>query len=401
MSGDPGGRPPRAPCARYFPTPLTSAPVPAGTSFEADLRATRESADLSLGDIQQKTRIPVDVLRRFEEGELIGDPTYNEVYLKAFLQSYAKAVGVAPSAVLAAYEQQRAGAYGGTLHPDAEAMPAVETPIPGASAAPSVGGDPEPIPPADRPVADQPAAETPVAARPAESVPPRAAVPPAVQALSTAPAPSARPESRPKTLAQARVNRPVVPSAKRSFDKNWGTILGLFAVLVLALGGALYWLVFAGDADEPEPADTVAVGAESEPAAVDSSGIGTGAAAGGPQLQFPITAVVTATEGGDGLQWFRVTQDGDAQGLNWIDRGTSKTFQADSVLVLWGEGNQAGTAYAFEESAVEIQGIRFTPRNGAPLRLDRQRGQAVLDSLATAPRAPAPAPAASDTTIAE
>ena len=39
---------------------------------------------MSLADIQQKTRIPVDVLRRFEEGDLVGDPTYNEVYLKAF-----------------------------------------------------------------------------------------------------------------------------------------------------------------------------------------------------------------------------------------------------------------------------------------------------------------------------
>ena len=74
-------------------------PVPSGT-FEADLRATREARGLSLDDIQQQTRIPVDVLRRFEAGDLVGDPTFNQVYLKAFLQSYAKAVGSAGCSTL-------------------------------------------------------------------------------------------------------------------------------------------------------------------------------------------------------------------------------------------------------------------------------------------------------------
>ena len=346
--------------------------MPTGTSFEADLRAAREAADYSLSDIQQKTRIPVDVLRRFEEGDLVGDPTYNEVYLKAFIQSYAKAVGVSPSAALAGYAEQQAGHYSGSLHPSYE--PTAEPP---AARRPA---DPEPAP---------------VAAAPP-------GVPPAVQALTTAPqrreAPPA--DERPKTLAQARVNRPAVPTARRSFDKNWGTILGLFAVFVVVLAAALYFLVFAGDdVDETAP-DTVAVGATGAETPIDTAGVGAGAAGGGPQLQFPVQVTVTA--GGDGLQWFRVTEDGGDRTPYWIDAGASQTFTADSSLVLWGEGNEGGSALAFAESTVEVQGVRFTPRDGAALRFDRQRGQAVLDSVAAAgaavPAPAAPAPTAVDGT---
>ena len=348
--------------------------MPTGTTFEADLRAAREAADYSLSDIQQKTRIPVDVLRRFEEGDLVGDPTYNDVYLKAFVQSYAKAVGVSPSAALAALSEHRAGHYGGSLHPafDAGAAPG-EPPVAGAAAA-------ERAP-----------------STPAGAAPPLAAggVPPAVQALTT------RPEARepspsdepPKTLAQARVNRPVVTDARRSFDKNWGTILGLFAVLVAVLGAALYFLVFADDADDVAAPDTIAVGATGAATPIDSAGVGAGAASGGPQLRLPMTVTVTAT--GGPLQNFRVTAAPDVRRGYWLAEGDSETFESDSLLVFWGEGADGLGPNAM----LEMQGQRWTPATGGVLRIDRQRGQALLDSLAgvgaasPAPESP-PAPQA-------
>ena len=373
----------------------TAPPVPSGT-FEADLRATREARGLSLPEIQQQTRIPVDVLRRFEDGDLVGDPTYNEVYLKAFLQSYAKAVGLPPSAVVTAYGAQKAGSYAGALHPDYEpgSGPTPPTPQPSAEAPASERAAAAPRPPEAPRDSDGPRASE----APPPAAPPQApsSAPPAVQALRQTPPASARPApaEAPKTLAQARVNRPTVPSARRSFDKNWTTILALFGVIVVALGLAFYFLIFAGDDADPEDEGTVAVSADAEadPIAIDSSGIGAGAAGGGPQLQFPIRAVVTA--GGDGLQWFRVTQDGGERTPYWIDGGTSQTFEADSSLVLWGEGNEDDTAYAFEETTVEIQGQRFTPASGRALRVDRQAGQRLLDSLATAAPAPPSAPSA-------
>ncbi len=330
-------------------------PVPTGTTFEADLRAAREAADYSLADIQQKTRIPVDVLRRFEEGDLVGDPTYNDVYLKAFVQSYAKAIGVSPSTALAALTEHRTGHYGGSLHP-------------------SSGAGDEPAPPA-------------VDAPPTPAPPAPGGVPPAVQALTT------RPETRepspsdepPRTLAQARVNRPVVADAKRSFDKNWGTILGLFAVLVAVLGAALYFLVFADDSDDVATPNTVAVGAVGATTAIDSAGVGAGAASGGPQLQLPMTVTVTAT--GGPLVNFRVTAAPEPRRGYWLEEGASETFESDSLLVFWGEGADG----LGPNATLEMQGQRWTPASGGVLRIDRQRGQTLLDSLSGAGAArPAP-----------
>ena len=355
--------------------------MPAGSTFEADLRAHREANGLSLSDIQQQTRIPVDVLRRFEDGDLIGDPTYNEVYLKAFLQSYAKAVGASAGEVVTAYSAVKAGTYAGELHPDHDVAPAASTrsetaPEPGASR-----------PPAAPERAEPPAAEPPAAEPPAEEPPASTGTPAAVEALRRAPDPTKTTPSAPKpqTLAQARVNRPAVPTAKHSFDKNWGAILGLFGIVVVALGLAFYFLIFAGD-DEPDDPDTVAVSgdAEEEPeeVAVDSAGVGAGAAAGGPRFQTPIT--VTLTAGGDGLQSFRVTEDDGDRRPYWIEVGDSETFEADSSLILWGED----PSFDFSEATVEIQGLRFTPQSGNALRIDAQTGQRLLDSLAAVQPAP-------------
>src|SRR5690606_24907485 len=72
-------------------------PIPSAmsaSSFEADLRAEREAAGVSIEQIQHETRIPADVIQRFEAGKLMNDPAFNEVYLKAFLRAYAGAIGL-------------------------------------------------------------------------------------------------------------------------------------------------------------------------------------------------------------------------------------------------------------------------------------------------------------------
>ncbi|WP_412067576.1 helix-turn-helix domain-containing protein [Rubrivirga sp. IMCC43871] len=349
--------------------------MPSGP-FESDLRAVREAKGLSLGDIQQQTRIPVDVLRRFETGDLVGDPTYNEVYLQAFLKSYAKAVGVSPSAVTAAYGAVKSGSYRGELHPD------------GSSGAPPLAdAEPESTAsvPASPPTASAPkkAATDRKAPAPAAPSPRATGTAPAVDALRNTPDPAARPVTpeKPKTLAQARVNRPAVPGARRSFDKNWGLILGLFAVFVFIVGGAMWWLL-RDDSPDAEPDDqVVAVGADELDATPDSVGASAETPTG-PQLALPITVTVTA--GGDGLQWFRVTDDTADRAPYWVDQGGTQTFTADSLLILWGEGNEGGPAYAFEETTVEVQGLRFTPQSGKTLTISRATGQALLDSLAAA-----------------
>lgn len=344
-----------------LPCPFTSAlAVPSATAFETDLRAARDARGTTLDQIQQQTRIPVDVLRRFEEGHLLQDETYNDVYLRAFLKSYAQAVGLSQADTLAAYELHRAGRYDGRLQPGYE---------------PS--DEPPPVTP---PALATPEADIPDASpdAPLGSTAPPAPAAPAVEALRQQAPTVARSSTPPVT--GTRVSRPAVPGARRSFDKNWGTILGFFVVFVLLLGGALWALVFRGG-DAPE--NDVPLTATGDAAAIDSAGIGAGAAAGGPRLQLPIRVSVAA--GGDGLQSFRVTADGGDRRPYWINAGESQVFSGDSVLVLWGEGD----SFSFDEAILELQGQRWTPRSGQPVRLDPQRGQALLDSLAQAPAGPA------------
>lgn len=334
-------------------------------AFEDDLRLYREARARTLAQVQQETRIPVDVLQRFEEGYLVGDATYNEVYLRAFLRSYARAVGVPQGDVLAAYDRSRQGTYRGELHPDH-----VPSAAPPAAAAPDdEGGAPTPDAP-DRAAPDLP------------SEPPRRNAP-YVLASPVDALRDGSPAAPPPTVVPARVARPGVKGARRSYDKNWTSILVLFGVVVAALAAALYLLVFRGD-DEDEAGIVAGDGVAAE---IDSAAVGAGAAGGGPQFQLPIRVAVTAA--GDGLQSFSVSRNG-VRAPYWIAGGGNQTFTADSSMVLWGEGEGA----FFSDATVELQGIRWTPTDGQPVRISQRTGQRLLDSLTAASLAAPPPEAA-------
>lgn len=326
------------------------------SAFEDDLRLVRESQSRTLAQVQQETRIPVDVLRRFEDGHLVGDPTYNEVYLRAFLRSYARAVGLPQGGVVEAYTRSLSGAYRGELHPDYD--PAKAPPV-------------APLPPLsdlETPARDLLDATTGSAAQDVPAPAARIEVP---RPTVSAPVEALRadlPPIIPPPVVGSRVARAGVQGARRPYDKNWASILGLFAAVVAALALALYFLVFR-TSDEPDEPLTATDGAAAQ--------IGS---AGGPQLQLPLAVTVSAA--GDGLQSFRVSVDGD-RGPHWINAGATQAFTADSSLVLWGED-----AGVFTDATVEIQGLRWTPADGRPVTIDRAGGQRLLDSLAAAAMAP-------------
>jgi len=324
--------------------------VPSGSRFETDLQAVRAARGLSLAQIQQETRIPVDVLRRFEEGDLIGDPTYNEVYLKAFLKSYAKAVGAPSADVLKAYQLQRSGAYNGNLHPNYKGT---------ASSEPAEG---------------RAAEESAPAVSVSEALPdPVVAVREHVQAP--------KPAATATRIPTQRVSRPAVPSARHSYDKNWGLIIGLFLGAVVILSGIVWFLTSdRGSATGEEAAE--GTGTEEVDSAAPEQ-----ASAAGKRLQIPIRVTVTA--GGNGLQDFRVTEAPNERVGRWIEVGASETYESDSLIVLWGESAEG----VGQEATIELQGEQWTPATGTVIRIDRESGQRLLDSLATAPpAAPQPAP---------
>lgn len=351
-------------------------------SLEADLRAARESAGVSVEEIQHETRIPADVVHRFEEGKLLNDPAFNDVYLKAFLRAYAGAVGLMPSQVIEAYSAVRSGTYRGELGGEdhtTEEEPA-ESPAP--ISEPEAREEPAPaeVPQAASPQADVPGAKAPSAEASRPASPPRGPAP-AVAALSQSPEP--KPPATPvppEPASKHRVGTPLTGSAARSFDRSWGTIIVVTVVVVVAVAGVL-WLLFRDTAPEPEGETVVAadtVGAEGA-APIDTLETEQPEPASGPALSLPIRVTILA--GGDGLQAFRTTEIPDARRPYWVEPGDELSVESDEGVILWGEGAEGMDP---DEVTLRWQGFEWKPQEGQVLRITPATGQRLLDSLQTA-----------------
>jgi cytoskeletal protein RodZ len=71
--------------------------------FGTVLREARERQRLSLADVARKTKVPQASLERIEEGKLEALPA--EVFVRGFIRSYARSVGVADAEPIGLYEQ--------------------------------------------------------------------------------------------------------------------------------------------------------------------------------------------------------------------------------------------------------------------------------------------------------
>ncbi len=341
--------------------------APGGPRFERDLRELRQQRGISIGYVQQQTRIPADVLERFENGRLVGDPNFNEVYLKALLRAYAEAVGIAPQQVLSAYEAQKGGSYDGRL-------------LEGSGSRETRTEAPVPVTPVEEVPAEE--EDSPIEAPPADKPPVSAAAPPAVAALRSARTPEPTQPAASRPAAKSRVvSRESVTSSTTSIEASWGLIIGGSLVAILVLGGIL-WLLLR--TDSPERVDTPATAqateeqapGEQDPEAAtptdDPAPVGDA-----PQLQTPISVTLTAQ--GRSLQGFRVTAEPDVRRPYWLEEGQSQTFQSETAVILWGE--ESGGGFNIPSAAqVELQGYRWNPGSGT-LTINQERGQALLDSL--------------------
>ncbi len=328
-----------------------------GPRMEHDLRAIREARDLSLDALQRETRMPSDILRRFEAGELVGDANYNEVYLRNLLKSYAQALDLSPQELNAAYEATRGGVYDGSLR---------QVHLEGGKEAPPPKPPPKPKPAASSGTA-------PAVAALSEPSPKKKEAPPPVTERTAAHMPKRRVQT---AKAAASTASPI--------EKSWGVIMG-GTIAAVVLIGVVLWFLFRDPSPEPEiveappaPADTAQVAAPVD-TPVES------APANAPTFQTPIQLTVTATD--EPLENFRVQVDGDARRPHWVEPGQSTSFTAQQRITVWGEvdvGVQGGGEY--DGAVLQLQGIEWTPPDGQVVRISAQRGQAVLDSLARATR---------------
>lgn len=332
-------------------------PAPGGPTFEQHLKAIRERRGVSLEALQTETRLPEDILVRFEDGQLLGDGRYNEVYVKTLLRAYADAVGIPLPDVMEGYEAHRGGRYDGSLARHLGEEPS----------APAAPPEPEPEP------------------EPPPTPPPASGVAPAVAALSgSGPKPPPKPKAAPtrpnEHFEKARVRteeqerRPVQP-----IDRSWGLVIGGAVTALIIIAGVLY-LLFRDTAPELEPDEDALVAVDT--AAVETPVADTAAAAepapvgDAPRLQLPI-AVTVAAAGGP-LQNFRVQAEPDVRRPYWMEEGTSQTFTSPTAVIVW--GTESGGSYSIpSEARLQLQGYEWSPR--AVQRIDAARGQAILDSL--------------------
>jgi len=79
--------------------------------FADHMRRIRGAREISIEDIHEKTRIAEPLIETFEDGNLSGHPTFNEVYLRSFVRSYAEVLGISPEDALAALDAALEGTY--------------------------------------------------------------------------------------------------------------------------------------------------------------------------------------------------------------------------------------------------------------------------------------------------
>jgi hypothetical protein len=108
--------------------------------FGSCLRRAREARALTIGDVSASTKVPRSALELLESGSLSGLPAH--VFVRGFIRSYAKAVGIAEAQPLTLFdravkdhdEEERAEAASPVVDPTL----AGESPVLPAGAAPIV-----------------------------------------------------------------------------------------------------------------------------------------------------------------------------------------------------------------------------------------------------------------------
>jgi cytoskeleton protein RodZ len=91
---------------------MTESPM---TNLGLRLREQREKKGYSIRDIADKTKIPLQVLEGLESGDHSFLPA--PVFVKGFLRSYAREIGLSPEEVLAEYNQQTTRPEPGVMVP--------------------------------------------------------------------------------------------------------------------------------------------------------------------------------------------------------------------------------------------------------------------------------------------
>lgn len=84
-------------------------------SLGKDLASIRKNQNLSLEDIQNAIKIPLDTLKSIENGSIFTEPNRNNTYVRSFVRSYAKVLKIDDEDIVLALDEMEAGTYSGNL----------------------------------------------------------------------------------------------------------------------------------------------------------------------------------------------------------------------------------------------------------------------------------------------
>ena len=117
-----------------------------GLQLAADMRQIRAGRGLSFRDVAERTRLPEGVLEAFETNVLFDHPTFNQVYIRSVVRTYATAIDLPEDEALAALEQSLVGMYRGDLGSRylGEAASPVDVPPPRVSTTRTISSAPTP-----------------------------------------------------------------------------------------------------------------------------------------------------------------------------------------------------------------------------------------------------------------
>jgi cytoskeletal protein RodZ len=82
------------------------------TTIGKDLAAIRKHLGLELDDVHQKTRLPLETLKRIEDDSLLSDPDENIIYVRSFIRTYAKSLKVKEDLAVKSLDQHEVGIAG-------------------------------------------------------------------------------------------------------------------------------------------------------------------------------------------------------------------------------------------------------------------------------------------------
>ncbi|MCC5925130.1 MAG: helix-turn-helix domain-containing protein [Bacteroidetes bacterium] len=85
-------------------------------SLNEDLLAIRNKKQLKQSDIFEKTRIPLNIIDEIERGTIFTNKSHQLTYIRSYVRSYAKAIGVAEDDIIEALDEQKNEGYSGILY---------------------------------------------------------------------------------------------------------------------------------------------------------------------------------------------------------------------------------------------------------------------------------------------